>query len=98
MLMGLGGVVQFMLGRVHTASRNGMQQRLPQMGAGALHQGDVGLSVSPELVAEPCDEFQSGSAATDDDDAMPRGRCRLLNCRARRHRITPLNLSGVRYM
>ena len=42
MPMRLGEIVQLVLGRIHAARRHRMQQRLPQMGAAALDESDVG--------------------------------------------------------
>jgi hypothetical protein len=49
-----------------------MQQRLPQMGAGAFDKRDLGLTCPGIAVAKPGDEFQPRSPATNDDNAMRR--------------------------
>jgi hypothetical protein len=57
------------------------------MGARTFHQHDVGSPASSKFVAEPRNEFQSGSAAANNDDAMRSRRRCALACRIDFHRI-----------
>ena len=43
--------------------------RLPEMGASAFDQGDIGATLATEFVTETGDELEATGAATDDDDA-----------------------------
>jgi hypothetical protein len=46
-----------------------MQVWLPEVGAAAFDERDVGTTSTTEFVAEPSDEFESAGATADDDDA-----------------------------
>jgi hypothetical protein len=70
MPMGLREIIQLVLGRVHAASGGDMQERLPQVRAAALDQGDVGQAALTELVAKTRDELEPRRAAADNDDSM----------------------------
>ena len=69
--LGLRQVVQFVLGAPQTACGDGVQQRLPQMGAGAIHQGDPRLAGLAQAQPELGDQFEAGRAAARDHDMMP---------------------------
>jgi hypothetical protein len=68
--VGLGEVVQLMLGAAHAAGGDGVEQRLPDMGSGAFHQSDTGLAALAERVAQLGGELEAGGPATDNDDFM----------------------------
>ena len=63
--MGLGEIIELVLIDVHAAGRHFMQQRLPQMAAGAIDQGDSGLAAATEGVAQLGRELEARGAATD---------------------------------
>jgi len=83
----LGQIVELVLVHVHAAGRNLVQQRLPEMAAGAIHQSNSRstLAAATERVAEPRCQLQPGSAATDHDDLVQR-RIRGLPIRSNRCR------------
>jgi hypothetical protein len=68
--MRLGEVVQLVLAGVHAAGRDLMQQRLPNMGSGALHQRDARPPAASETIAEPSDELEPRSTTADHDDPL----------------------------
>jgi hypothetical protein len=70
MVMRLAQIMKLMPVPIEAAGRHRMQQRLPQMGAGALHQRDLSLAVPGITVTKPSDEFQPGRPTADDNDPM----------------------------
>ena len=68
--VGLGQVVDLVEAEVHAAGGDLVQQRLPQVRALAVDQGDRGLAAPAELVAQPRGKLQPAGSAADDDDAM----------------------------
>jgi hypothetical protein len=88
--MRLGEVVQLVLARVHAAGGHLMQQRLPNMGSGALHQCNAGSPAAAETIAEPGDELDPRSTIADRDDPV---QGLILNgpvCARRRHLLSQL--------
>ena len=63
-------IVQLVRAQVHAAGGDLVQQRLPQMGAALVDEGDVRALALAELVAQARGQLQSASAAADDDDAV----------------------------
>ena len=68
--IGLGEIVELVAGHVHAAGGDFVEQRLPQMGARLLDQGDVGAAGPAERIAEARDQLEPAGAAADHDDAM----------------------------
>ena len=68
--MRLRKVTHLVLAGIQAPGRDFMQQRLPQMGPGTLHQGDARTRPPAEAVAEPGDELQPRRAAAHHDDPM----------------------------
>ena len=69
----LGEIVQGVVVQVHAAGGDLVEQRLPQMGAGAVDQGDVGLAPPAQLVAQLRDQLQAAGAAAHDHDPRQGG-------------------------
>jgi hypothetical protein len=68
--MRLGEVVQLILAGIHAARRHLVQQRLPNMCPGTLHQGNAGSPAPAETITEPGHELQPGRAAAHHDNPM----------------------------
>jgi hypothetical protein len=68
--MRLREITEFELGQIHAASRDFMQQRLPQMGAGFVDKGYLGETLAAQFVAESCGQFQSAGPSADDNNAV----------------------------
>ena len=68
--MRLGEVVQLVLAGVHAARRHSVQQRLPKMRPGTLHQRDARPLAPAEAVAEPGDQLEPRGAAADHDNLV----------------------------
>ncbi len=69
----LGQVFDLVFVGIEGAGGHFVQQRFPDVGAGGVHQGDVGLAALAELVAQPGGQFQAAGAPADDEDAMGTG-------------------------
>jgi hypothetical protein len=67
--VGLCEVVELMHVQIDRARGQLMQVWLPEVGAAAFDERDVGTTSTTEFVAEPSDEFESAGATADDDDA-----------------------------
>src|SRR5690606_8644632 len=65
-------VADLVLAHVHAAGGDLVQLGFPDMGAGAVDQGDLCLAAASERVAESSGELEPAGAAADDDDAMRR--------------------------
>ncbi len=88
---------------VHAAGRDLVQQRLPDVRARTVDQGDLGLALFAELVAELRRKLESTGAAADDDDLVQLRRrvgnvgaamfilasCTQWQCRRRQERSSP---------
>ena len=97
MPVGLGEVVELVVGAREAAGGDGVQEGFPEMGAVALDEGDAGLAAAAERVAELGDELESGGPAPGDDDVREIGAGdarRRLGCgdAGRRHGSTPCRL------
>jgi len=68
--MRLGEVVQLVIAGVHAACRHFVQQRLPEMCPGTLHQRDIRPPVPAEAVTKPGDELEPRSTAAHHDNSM----------------------------
>ena len=68
----LGQIVQLVLGATQRAGGDRMQQRLPDVGAAAVDQGDADGVRLAVFVAERGGEFQATGAAADDNNPMGR--------------------------
>ena len=68
--MPLGEIVELVLGRIHAAGRDRVQQRLPQMRAAALDQRDIGEASLAQPVAETGDKLETRRSAANDDDPV----------------------------
>ena len=66
-------VVDRIATHVHRAGRHFVQMRLPDVGPGAFDQGDFGLLVPAERVAQRGREFEPRGPTSDNDDVMERG-------------------------
>ena len=66
-------VVDLVRAHVHAAGGDLVQLGLPDVGAGAVDQGDVGLAALAQRVAERGGQFEPAGAAADDDDLVPAG-------------------------
>ncbi|MNC92347.1 hypothetical protein D3C83_87540 [compost metagenome] len=67
-------VRQCMVVEVHAAGRELVQQRLPQVGARAVHQRDAGAPPAAEPVAQPRRQFQAPGPTPHDHDLARGGR------------------------
>ena len=85
----LGEIIELVLGRIHAARRDRVQQRLPQMRAAALDERDIGEPALAQPVAEMGDELEARGSAADDDDSV-----RMLVARRRHEVRSPLLLSA----
>ena len=65
-------IVQLVLRALQAAGRDGMKQRLPDMGPAAVDQSDSGAARLAETFAQPGREFEPAGASADDDDMMRR--------------------------
>ena len=72
--LGLGDIVELVLGRVQRAGGHFVQQRFPQVGEIGVNQGDVGLATLAQGAAQTGGELQPAGAAADDNDAMSHGK------------------------
>ncbi len=63
-------IVEIVLVEIHAARRNFVQQRLPQMRAGAVDERHARATLAAQPVAEPRGELETAGAAADDHDAM----------------------------
>lgn len=88
--VGLREIVDLVGGDIHAAGRDLVQLRLPDMGAVALDQRNVELSLAAVFVAEPGRELQSARAAADDHDP-PLSRLHLTHDGLDRSRSRPPN-------
>jgi len=68
----LGQVVELVLVPVHAAGRDLVQQRLPEMPAGAVHQRDGGPAAAAERDPERRRQLQAGGAASHHHDLVQR--------------------------
>jgi len=66
----LGEIVYLVLARVQAAGRHRVQQRLPQMGPGALDQCYMRPPPPAEPVAQPGDELQARRTPAHHDDPV----------------------------
>jgi len=62
--------VELVMAEIHAAGGDLVQQRLPQMGARAIDQRDLGAVARAQPVAQPGRKLQPAGAATDDDNAV----------------------------
>ncbi len=72
--MCLGDVVQFVLAAAQAAGGHGVQQRLPDMGAAAVHERNFRATLLAEHVTEAGGELKAGRTTADDDDVVWGGR------------------------
>ena len=85
--MRLRDVIEFVLGAAQAPRGDGMQQRLPDVGAAAVDERDPRAVLAAEAVAELRRQLQSGGAAADNDDMVesvvrhPAGLRRVVNHR-----------------
>ena len=68
--LGLRQVVQLVLRTAKAAGGDGVQQRLPEMGARAIDQRDPRLAGLAQRHAKLGDKFEPGRAAARDDNVM----------------------------
>jgi hypothetical protein len=71
--VGVVQVVHRMVADVEAAGCHLVEQRLPDMRPGAIHESDVRALAAPELVAELRHQLEAGSATTDNHDTMQAG-------------------------
>jgi hypothetical protein len=84
-------VVELVLVDVHAAGRDLVQQRLPQVGAIAVHQRDLRLAVAV-AIPQRGGELEAAGSPAHDDDAMGHG---LQAPReGRRSRLKPLRAAA----
>jgi hypothetical protein len=103
MPMPLGEIIELVLGRIPAAGRNRVQERLPQMRAVALDEGDVGKFALAQAIAETGDELEAGRSAAADNDSMviARRRHRIRNAsrrasaRSKGEPRSPVNIAAV---
>ena len=93
--MGLGEVVHFVGGGIDGAGRHGVQQRLPDMGAGRIHQGDGRPSAPAQPVAEAGCEFQPSRAAAHHHNPVQRRFGGAIGFAGRRRVVTPIGARQV---
>jgi len=93
--MGLGEVVHFVGGGIDGAGRHGVQQRLPDMGAGTIHQGDGRPSAPAQPVAEAGCEFQPSRAAAHHHNPVQRRFGGAIGFAGRRRVVTPIGARQV---
>jgi hypothetical protein len=62
-------VVELMHVKIDSARGQLMQVWLPEVGAPAFDERDIGTTPTTEFVAEPRDEFESAGATANNDDA-----------------------------
>ena len=72
MPVGLSQIVERVVVDIHAAGRHLVQQRLPEMGARALDQRDIGPFALAQLVTQSGRQFQAGGTPADDDDVVQR--------------------------
>jgi hypothetical protein len=66
-------VVDRMRVQVHRAGRDLVQVGLPEVRAGLLDQGHLGLALLAQLVAQARGQLETTGAASNDDDPVRRG-------------------------
>lgn len=63
-------IFELVVVEVHAAGRDLVQQRLPEVGARAVDERDLGALLLAEGVAEARGELKAAGASADDDDAV----------------------------
>jgi hypothetical protein len=75
MFAGVSKVIDGMLTNVHTAGRHLVEQRLPNVCAGAIDESDPRFLALTQAVTDLGDKFQSRRATADHNDIMQQVVC-----------------------